>query len=277
MLAVHPACARGQDGLQREIGRTTERELNVVLSATFGSVYIAKGEPEKILLADGPSRHREGRVTIDYNVRNRVGYLDMVLGKGGEEQGEKKTSFAVSDFKGGRWHLRYSPSIPISFDLELGVGKSEIDLSGLKVKDLNLSAGASDVFLTFNEPNESTIEAINIEVGVSKFEGRNLGNANFRRLSFQGGMGTYTLDFAGRLEREVDVDVQVGVGVVTIIVPEEFGARVIGRDSWVSRLDCDRDFEPVGDSEYVSQNFRTASGRMNIRVEAGLGSVRVRR
>jgi hypothetical protein len=261
----------------KEIGRTTEKELSVVLSSTFGSLTISKGEQEKVLIAESSRGSSDLPMDLSYAVRNRVGYLDLSLGEGHEERIGKKSSFNVSDLKGGKWYLKFSDAIPISFDIELGVGNGDFDLSGLNVKDFNLSTGASDVSLAFDTPNETSIDNIHIETGVSKFSARNLGNANFKHLRFEGGVGAYTLDFSGELTHEVDVDVEVGLGALTIIVPKEVGARVFFEETWVSRLDTDRDFQPSGRDQYETDNYNTARGKMNIRIDSGLGSVKIRR
>jgi len=277
VIAVTIASAQsGQDG--REIGRTTERELKVVLSSSFGSVSIAKGQPEKMLLVI-PGRESDlNRSNVSYNIRNRVGYLDVALGEEARaESGHKKGVRVSGGLDRGRWQLLFSDAVPTSFDIELGVGKGVFDLTGLQVKDFNLTSGASDVYLTFDEPNSTTIENINIESGVSKFHGENLGNANFKRFKFQGGVGSYTLDFSGSLHNEVDVDVEVGMGSLTIIIPSDVGARVLYSESWISRLDYDRAFRKTDDDQYLTDNYATSEGRMNIRIDAGMGSVKVRR
>ena len=116
-----------------------------------------------------------------------------------------------------------------------------------------------------------------IETGVSKFVGENLGNANFRHMKFSGGVGSYTLDFTGELKREVDVKVEVGLGSVTILIPQDVGARVQYQESWISKIDLDRDFEEKRDGQYFSDNYNTAVGRMNINIESGFGHVKIRR
>jgi hypothetical protein len=266
------------DGTFREVGRTTERELNVVLSSSFGGMFISKGPAEKIMSVDrGADENESPGINIEYSIRNRVGYADISLGGEHKEGEHKRGWFNTNSFRGDRWSLRFSDAIPISFDIELGVGKAQLDLSGLQVKDFNLSTGASEVDLSFDQPNKSSIDNMNIESGVSKFTGRNLGNANFKHFKFQGGVGSYTLDFSGKLENEVDVDVEVGLGVVTIVVPENVGAKVIYEKNWVSRLDCDHDFHLTGEDQYVSDNYSSSSAKMNITVQSGLGSVKIRR
>ncbi|MEW6510467.1 MAG: hypothetical protein AB1428_05850 [Bacteroidota bacterium] len=269
--------ASAQESTPQEIGRTTEKEMKVVLTSSFGSLILSRGDPEKMLLLESSRPAGRPNTTLEYSVRNRVGYLDLAIGEGAHEAEGKRGSFKISDWGGGTWHLKFSDAVPISFDVELGVGKGDFDLSGLQVKDFNLSTGASDVTLAFDEPNKSSIDNISIETGVSKFDGRNLCNANFKRFRFQGGVGAYTLDFGGTLSSEVDVDIEVGLGVLTIYVPKETGARVTYDKSWASKVDCAADFASSGDNEFMSGNYYASAGKMNIRIDSGLGSVRVRR
>jgi hypothetical protein len=52
---------------------------------------------------------------------------------------------------------------------------------------------------------------------------------------------------------------------------------VFFEESLVSKIDCDRSFRSSEENQYVSDNFKTATGRMNLRIDAGFGSVKVRR
>jgi hypothetical protein len=277
-LPVHAGPGSQGEKSIREIGRTTEKEIKVILNSSFGTVIIGKGEGEKIFVMESsPGKESEGRMDVQYSVRNRIGYLEISLGQQGEDQGNGKKSFHIENFDRGKWYLRFTDAIPISFDVELGVGRGDFNLSGLEVKDFNLSTGASDVSLAFDSPNRQQIENLNIESGVSKFDARNLNNANFKRFGFHGGVGSYTLDFGGVLQHEVDVDIEVGLGLVTLIVPEDIGARVMYEESWASKLDCDRDFRSAGENTYVSENYHNVPGKMNINIDSGLGSIKVRR
>jgi len=266
------------EGNNREIGRTTEKELKVTLTSSFGSVLISRGKEEKILTIESASRENQpNRIGMEYSIRNRVGYVDLSLGEGSRDNNGRKGGFHLSSFEGGKWFLKFSDAVPISFDVELGVGKGDFDLSGLQVKDFNLSTGASDVSLAFDEPNRGSIDNLSIESGVSKFDGRNLCNANFKRLHFQGGVGAYTLDFGGPLSSEVDVDIEVGLGVLTMYIPGGVGARVTYDKTWASKVDTPDDFRETASNAYTSENYYSASGKMNIRIDSGLGSVKIRR
>ncbi|MEO8167785.1 MAG: hypothetical protein ABI623_06020, partial [bacterium] len=143
-------------GDQSSIGRTTEKELNVVLSSSFGKIIIGRGEPEKIVTGQlFGNEDRSVDFHSNYNVRNRVGYLDLSLGD--EKRQGKKSSIKLSDITSNQWQLKFSDALPIAFDIELGVAKGEFNLAGLQVKDFTMSCGASDVLVTFDEPNTATL------------------------------------------------------------------------------------------------------------------------
>jgi hypothetical protein len=274
LLSLLPLAGAKAGGQPRSIGRTTEKALSIVLSSSFGTVVISKGEPGTIYTAEPTSENGEPPIHTSYSVRNRVGYLEISLGEGDDEDNQDGHHW---NLHGGKWDLRFCNAIPVSFDIELGVGTGDLDLSGLQIKDFTLSTGASEVVMRFDEENSSSIEHLSIESGVAKFTGLNLSNANFKDFHFEGGVGTYYLDFGGKLAREVDVDVEVGLGVLTMVVPPEVGAKLSYEKNWISRLDCDKDFENVNKEEYITDNYNRAAGRMNIRIESGLGSVRIRR
>jgi hypothetical protein len=263
---------------QREVGRTTEKEVKVTLYTSVGTLTVGRGESEKIVTLTGDARSLDDKsASLDYDIRNRIGYLDISLGEGHQGNGHRSKSFTLNGLDGGRWTVKLTDALPISLDLELGLGEGRFNFSGLQIKDLNLSAGASDVSVAFDEPNTSSIENLNIESGLSKFTARNLCNANFKRLHFQGGVGSYTLDFGGKLDSEVDVDIEVGLGLVTITVPPNVGVKVIHQENWMSNVNCDTDFTAAGEDELTSNNYYSADGKMNIHVDSGLGSIKIRR
>ena len=261
----------------KEIPITNERELKVTVDAGFGDVSIVRGNLHYAFDADiETDRGGDLSELVDYTVRGEVGYL-QVNTSADMKSHSKKHSINFEGFKSNQWDMRFPEGIPISFEIGLGLGKGDFDLSGLNVRDLRLSAGASSVFLRFNKPNKSVIEDLTIESGLSKFNGEGLCNANFNHLKFEGGVGSYTLDFGGELKKEVDVDIEVGLGSLVVRVPEEIGVKVIYKKSLLAHIDLDRSFTEQGENSFFSPNYKSAQGKMNVRIEAGLGSVKVRR
>jgi hypothetical protein len=52
---------------------------------------------------------------------------------------------------------------------------------------------------------------------------------------------------------------------------------VIYEKNWICDLEIDHDFKEQGENTYQTPNYSTAPGRINLRVEAGFGSVEIRR
>jgi hypothetical protein len=263
----------------KELKLSNEQEIKVTVESGFGTIKLSRGKPDVLFDADVNSdKSINFDRCIEYSNDDATGYLNINTNADLEKKSSgKKHSFQISGLESNTWDMRFTNAVPLSFDVELGMGKGEFDFTGLNVKDLNISAGASSCYLRFDEMNKSVIEDLNIESGLSKFKAEGLCNANFDHLRFNGGVGSYTLDFDGDLDREVDVDVEVGLGSLVIILPENIGARIHYEKNFIAHLDIDKNFTEDEEDSYVSSNFRTAEGKINMRIEAGLGSVKIKR
>lgn len=270
--------------IQREVKRGNEKEVSVSLTSSFGSVNLAKGASDKVVTVRYRERDKETEpgLQLDYSVDRGIGDLRIELHPEHttvEKNGSKEFNVHVNgaDFRPDEWYVALTDAVPLSIDAELGAGKSDFNLSGLIVKELSISTGASKSMLSFNERNKGEIDELRIETGVSKFSASGLNNANYRSLSFDGGVGSYHLDFGGELDRTVDVTINVGLGAVTLVIPEKTGVRVKYEDSWLSNFTIDDEFVRRKKGVYESENYASAKGRMNVFIESGLGSVKVRR
>jgi hypothetical protein len=97
-------------GQNREIGRTTEKEIKVTLSSAFGTVVIRKGEPSKVLLAESADdRSASGVMDMVYAIRNRVGFR---MSREGKVEKDGNTGFKLISWQ--RKFLKFYKAIPIS-------------------------------------------------------------------------------------------------------------------------------------------------------------------
>lgn len=272
--------------IHREIKRTDETEVKVKIESSFGSVNIHKGDKNKIVdvYYRKKDKNRIPKLDVDYYVRKGVGELLLEMHPEGTEiessdDGDVKVRVnSEFNFNSDVWYIELVEGIPLSIDAELGAGKSDFDLTGLTINDLSISTGASSSKLTFGEKNEAEIKNLRIESGVSKFVATNLNNANFRKMEFEGGVGSYYLDFGGELKRDVKVEINVGLGTMTLAIPQNIGLKIKYEDSWLSNLSLDDDeFVRKKKGIYESQNYSDAEGKMDISIESGLGSVKIKR
>lgn len=271
--------------LHREVKRTDEKEVRVKIESSFGSVNIAKGNKDKVVAVSYKKKERsdDAKLDLNYYVNRGIGDLKLEMHPEGSESrsedGESGLHINANiNFKTDEWYIELAEGLPLSIDADLGAGKSDFDLTGLIVNDLSISTGASSSRLSFNEKNTGEIKTLRIESGVSKFVANNLNNANFNKLEFDGGVGSYILDFGGELKRSVKVDINVGLGSLNVIVPKNIGLRIKYEDSWLSNFSLDdEEFIRKRKGIYESQNYADAEGKMDVYIESGLGSVKIKR
>ncbi len=263
-----------QERQRKEISLNREKELIVTVDVAFGEILITRGESSKIVVAEFTSSADRDELKVDYSVRNETGEL-VVRSK--DRSKFWRSSDDEEEFDKRKWVLRFTDAIPITFRIELGAGKGDFNLSGLQIRKMKISSGASAVSMSCDKPNLIHAETIDIESGVSKFTATNLVNTNFRRLKFSGGVGAYKLDFGGTLRQDADARIEVGLGAVTINLPRRMPAQVIYDDSWFSSFDLDNGFSRKKSGVYETEGYRQVEPSLSIKIESGLGSVKVRR
>jgi hypothetical protein len=254
---------------RREIKRTDEKEVKVHLESVIGTVNVNKGESNKILMMQMETeRQSSDPVAVDYIVRRNIGTLNLNWNP------EHKNSWNFRE--GDRWDIQLTDAVPLSIAANFGVGKANFDMTGLNVKALKIGTGASSTTVTFGTFNKSVIDHFQIECGVSKFVGRKLGNANFQDMTFDGGIGAYELDFGGAIDREVDAHIKIGLGTVTVTIPSDIGAKIVYDEGWLSNFSIDSHFSRQHGDTYTTSNYEQSKGKINVYVESGLGSVKIR-
>ncbi len=276
-LAAHAARAEAspRQDVHREFTRTKEHSVRVVIDVAFGSLTLERVTDRRIATVDyDESQDDEHKVTVSYEIDGDEGVLKVRLKKSSHFWGDGESDDEHQD---RHLTVRLTNELPLMLDVQLGAGRGEIDLSELQVHDLKISTGASSVTLRCDTPNQIAAGDVQIESGVSKFTASNLSNLNFQSMKFSGGVGSYKLDFSGSLRRDADVKVEVGLGSIVVNIPRQIPARLFYDDSWLSSFDLDDAFEKERNGVYQTSNFTDSSNRLTVRIESGLGSVKVRR
>ena len=123
------------------------------------------------------------------------------------------------------WNLQLSDR-PMDLKIMAGAYIGEFELGGLALTDLRITDGAADVHVNFDEPNKVVLDNFRYDTGASNVVLTNLGNANFRSMTFQGGAGNYELDFSGELQDDATVMIEIGLSSLTVFVPDDLNVSV---------------------------------------------------
>jgi len=133
---------------------------------------------------------------------------------------------AMKNDDAGRMTLGLNPAVPMDLDLELGGAQAEVELGGMRIKNLHLKIGLAGSRVNFESPNLTEMEALNLDVGLGGVDFENLGNANVAEIHISGGMDGINLDFGDRVMRDVKIDADVAFGGLKIQLPSSVGVTV---------------------------------------------------
>lgn len=139
-------------------------------------------------------------------------------------QGDFERLPPLDDIK-NEWDLQLGDA-PLDLTVRAGAYKGHLELGGLALKSLTVQDGASNVDLSFEEPNQTEMSILRYETGASTVTLTGLANANFSTLTFTGGAGNYTLDFGGDLRRDAVATIEAGFGDLSLVIPEDMDAVV---------------------------------------------------
>jgi len=254
--------------LIKKIQLKGEKHLTVKMDIGAGIIDLGRNRTGDILNAEVEYDPEEIRVDIDYDRIKDEGKLYL--------KSKSRHKGLDLDEEDNYWFLEFSHKIPISFEIDVGACEADFDFTGLRIDKLDMDLGASSVEVDFRKPNSERIPKIDIDVGVSGLTITGLGNANFDRLTFDGGVGDFTLDFSGEFEHRAYVDIDIGLGSLTILVPKDAGVQIKSESSFLSSFSIDKhDFDEVEDDLFESDNFGETEKELIFDIEVSLGSVEV--
>lgn len=177
--------------------------------------------------------------------------------------------------------------IPTELDLEVGGGTLDAVLEGLSVTGVSIEVGGGTVKMGFPEapagrPSASGdwgARTLRFDIGAGTAQIVEIGNTGVQKVLGNVGTGTVYLDFSGtRPAGVVTGDIEVGAGKLQLHVPAEVGVR-LDCDVGVGSLRIDgRQYGRHGlgaHETWESANYAGASVRLDLRVEAGTGSIEV--
>ncbi len=218
-------------------------------------------------LSGGTDKLVEG--TIIYNIDS---WKPTVNRQGNSVTLKQSTKASVSipgDEYKNEWNIKLG-NVPMELSLTTGAYEGDLELGGLSITRLSIADGASKSIVRFNEPNNTEMSLLSYKTGASNVELKGLGNARVSRVEFDGGVGSYTLDFSGANEQDVEVAINSGMSDITIIIPDNVRAE-IAVDGEMSNTDLtgtwtveNNIYQTGTTGALITINIDTAVGNLNL-------------
>lgn len=195
------------------IDKDKAKALDLELNIGAGELVVSRGAKEWV----------EG--TIKYNSKNfkpEVSYkLKGKKGIGVIEQPNLK-KIKTSKVKNS-WNLELNDSIPLDLTINSGASKTELDLKGLEITNLEVNAGVGDITIDLGGKWKKSFEAT-IEMGVGKStiilpkdvgvkikSSKGIGSAEFVGFISKGN-GVYVNEAYENAEVIIDLQTELGIG-----------------------------------------------------------------
>lgn len=252
---------------EKSVEYTDEKSVSIEIDFGVGSLFIDAGDPNMIVAAEGHFDSRVFEYEFDYRKKDDSGdlYFDVSTQRG------KWNDIDGSD---NEWRFGLTNKVPIDLLINAGACEANLQLGGLSISHLDLDIGASDCEVSFDDPNQCKLERFVVDAGASSLFMDRLGNANFEELNFDGGVGSYEIDFSGEFKFDAEAFISVGLGSVDIFIPEHVGVRLLADGGLFSSIDFPRrEFKEIDDNYYESENWDSAVGHIEIEVDVGMGSI----
>jgi hypothetical protein len=261
--------------IYKNVDITSEKSIYTDISLCSGVIYLEKASSDKVF--EGEFKYVNNSPDINYEVIGTEGRLTIIFDdEKSKQKGEEKKFSGLSSLDHlyeNECRLKLSSEIPINLNIDLGVVKGELKLGGLQLKEINLASGVSKTLINFDDSNPILLEYFDVEAGVGVLKIYNLGNANFKRFNFEGGIGDYLLDFAGNKFDNSKVDIDVGLGKVKLYLPKSAGVRMRVDKSFLCSFDIDDIYKK--DDFYYNESWGKTENNMDMNIETGIGNISV--
>ena len=249
--------------------------LRVYFDCSIGNLIMKPSKNRYIITGNINYNSAMVKPTVELTNKNNISRLDLKV-KPDKTSDNNTKSFINSLIEDGNDNYKINFEMPtkMSTDMNLnfGLGKVDLDFSGLRIAQLVMNCGLSDVSLVNTKSNIINCEKIHISTGVSDFNSLGLGNFNASNYIFDVGMGSAEIDMSGSANKNSDLKIDVTVGSLELKLPKNTNIELIINNNMLSSVNV-KGLISSGDGQYTSRNTQKRWATMKAEISVGLGSV----
>lgn len=278
-VALGARGAAAQDWLEMSTARQADGIQKVQLHVEYGAGELTIRPAREGDLYDARFRYDASRFepVRSYDLTSGTAQVRLGVrslnGKDGVHLDWKDLSSGDFDTdNSGSLQVGLSRDVPTDLRVTVGAARNRMKLGGLPLTSMILETGASETNLDFSEPNPARMDEFRIKAGAASLDAENLGNAHFRSLRVEGGVGDITLDFGGRWTTDAKGSIHVGLGSLSLHFPPDLGVKI--DKSTVLASFSAAGFVKTADG-YRTRNWDSAERHLELEINAAFGSIDV--
>ncbi|MFT5171570.1 MAG: hypothetical protein ACI9BD_001347 [Candidatus Marinamargulisbacteria bacterium] len=170
------------------------------------------------------------------------------------------------------WNLGLNRHVSHDIFIQSKASKQTLNFTGIPVERLKVDAGASRIYMYFNEVNPIEMERLYLDLGASDCRIFGLSNSRSKKVDIFGGTGLYSIDFSGRQTASSNVNIHGGVGRAKLIIPPNINARITFEGRVLTSLDI-QGFIKSNKNEYLSARFSPQKAILDISIHLVSGTL----
>jgi hypothetical protein len=215
VVGLGAACDEPRDLIteSRTVALEGADRAEVALKMGAGELQVRAADQDALLEASFEFNRERNRPEVDYSVFGGKGRLQV--------RHPRRRGINIGTTR-NTWDLRLSRAVPLDLDIDLGAGRNELDLRGLRLEALAIDMGVGEVHLDLQGPHERSFDVridggigsakvrLPSEVGVRVRVDGGLGSVDARGLTKRN--GAYVNEAYGRSPVTIEVDVDAGIG-----------------------------------------------------------------
>jgi len=264
-IVTYESIANEENGENRVIPLGEVDSLKVSIKFGAGKLDLISGEED---VFKGNFQYDKGilKPNVQYEILGEIGILTL-------SQSIKKDLNLPFPYK-NKWNLKLPSGVPLQLYINTATYSGDIDLTNLQIENLYLNSGASQTNIVFSQPNSIDLKNINIKTGASTINMLGLTNANFDKMDFTGGAGSYIFDFSGNPTKKSKVNIDAGAAKIILKIPSAIGTKIIIERFPAVKLDI-RGFVKINEQTYISPEYGKSNAELNIEIKGCLVDVKV--
>lgn len=193
----------------------------------------------------------------------------------------RKLSYSVfnddTETEENNWHIYLADFLPISLNLNYGIGKADVDLSGLAIKNIKINTGSADVNLSyvFGEMNKIEMDTFMVTVDMGTLNFERINHSRAKNIIAEVGFGSLFLDLSSRNQKKSHISASVGAGNLEVKIPDEDIPMVIYiNDSPLCRIDLCSNFSEISPNVFANKSYsKNAPNLITFELDVALGKI----
>lgn len=246
-----------------------------------GQCSIKAGESDELITVYSNQDYDNYSHTFEKEIHGKICHVNLLLEDDRSEGfGQSISSRVFGNHHEGTkkiWRVYLNRDQVYDLNLKYGIGKADIDLSGIGVENLKIHTGSADINIGYfsQEGNTTEMDTFYVKVDMGSVAVRKLDLAKSKYIRADVGFGDLLLDISGEEFMTGEIIGSVGAGNMYVILPsDDMPTMIKVRDSWLCKVRLPDNFEKSAPNTYVNSAYSSdKSDALVFNLDVSMGKI----